>query len=139
MTLALKTLLNDSVELRALIGKAQNLCTLQQLFTAVAPSNLIPYCQVTSLEQGTLTIVTGNAIIAAKLRQLAPQVVVDMQKGGSQVSGIRVKVQVSYPQPERPKAPRRLSPKVQDTLISFGEALEDSPLKDAIRKLSNKR
>lgn len=139
MTLALKTLLNDSVELRAIIGKAQTLCALQQRFIAVAPANIAGYCQVVSLESGTLIIVSSNAIIAAKLRQLAPQLVVDMQKGGSQVSGIRVKVQVSYPQPVRPKAARRLSPKVQDTLNDFGAALQDSPLKAAISKLSNKR
>lgn len=121
------------------MGKAQSLCAHQKCFNAVIPANLIPYCQVAGMEQGTLTVVTGNAIVAAKLRQKVPQLVADMQKGGSQVSGILVKVQVSYPQPERPKATRRLSPGVQDTLNSFGDALTDSPLKEAIQRLGRLR
>lgn len=139
MALVLKNLLNDSIELRAVIGKAQSLYALQQRFIAVAPANIAPYCQVTSLESGVLTIVSSNAIMAAKLRQLAPQVVSDMQKGGSQVSGIQVKVQVSYPRPGRAKPARRLSPRAQDALNEFGVTLMDSPLKEAIRKLGNKR
>lgn len=139
MTLALKTLLSDSTEFRAILGKAQGLYALQQRFSAIVPANLAPYCQVLSLEFGTLTIATGNAVIGAKLRQLAPQLVVDMQKGGSQVSGIRVKVQVSYPRPVAAKTTRRLSPKVQNTLHHFTAGLADSPLKDALRKLGAKR
>lgn len=139
MTQALKTLLSNSEEFRAIIGKAQGLCNLQQQFIAIAPANLAPYCQVLSLEFGTLTIATGNAIIGAKLRQLTPQLVADMQKGGNQVSGIRVKVQVSYPQPAPAKIVRRLSPKALNTLNNFSAELADSPLKDALRKLAIKR
>lgn len=139
MTQALKTLLSNSEEFRAIIGKAQGLCDLQRQFITIAPANLAPYCQVLSLEFGTLTIATGNAIIGAKLRQLTPQLVADMQKGGNQVSGIRVKVQVSYPKPAAPKTMRRLSPKVLNTLNNFTAELADSPLKDALHKLSLKR
>ncbi len=139
MTQALKTLLSNSEEFRAIISKAQGLCDLQRQFITIAPANLAPYCQVLSLEFGTLTIATGNAIIGAKLRQMAPQLVADMQKGKIQVSGIRVKVQVSYPKPAPPKTVRRLSPKVLNTLNNFTAELDDSPLKDALRKLSIKR
>lgn len=139
MTQALKTLLNNSVEFRTILGKAQTLHALQQRFTAVAPANLTSTCQVLSLEFGILTISTGNAIVAAKLRQLAPQIVADMKIGESQVSGIRVKVQVSYPQPESRKARRQLSLKAQGALHSLTKELADSPLKDALNRMIEKK
>lgn len=138
MTQPLKTLLNNSAEFRSILGKAQSLCILQQQFIAATPAYLAQSCQVLSLEFGTLTIATGNATVAAKLRQLAPEIVGILKNGGGQVSGIRVKVQVSHAPPPAREAARHLSSAAQKAIKQLGDSLADSPLKDALKKMSGK-
>jgi hypothetical protein len=92
--------------------------------------------QVLGLKLGILGIAVANAAIAAKLRQLAPELVVKLQNKGCEVSGIRVKVQVSYDQRLVKPNPRFLSKIAQTSLQNLSHDLEDSPLKPAIDRLS---
>ena len=136
MSLSLKTLLNNSTEFRAILSKAQGLCEIQSQFLAATPSSLAQYAQVTSLEFGTLTIAAGNATTAAKLRQLAPEILANLKNGGMQVSGIRFKVQVAYPVTPTKNKPRHLSNTAKNAIDQLGDNLADSPLKDALKKMS---
>lgn len=139
MTQVLKNLLSNSTEFRAILGKAQGLHLLQQQFVAATPTYLAQSSSVLSLEFGTLTIATANATVAAKLRQLAPEIVANLKKGGGQVSGIRVKVQVSYVPPLIHNKPRQLSHTAQTAIQQLGDSLADSPLKDALKKMAAKK
>lgn len=90
------------------------------------------------LQFGILSIATSNATVAAKLRQLAPELVVLLQNKGCEVSGIRVKVQVTYA-PAPPKhAPRELSKTARNALEQLGDTLNDSPLKHVLERMSGK-
>lgn len=103
---------------------------------AVMPSYLAQTCQVLGVQSGTLSIAVANATVAAKLRQLAPELIDLLQNRGCEVSGIRVKVQVAYPV-ERPKsAPRKLGNTAQRALQELSLSLEDSPLKLALKKMA---
>ena len=117
------------------MSKAQYLLGLQSHFVSVAPHHLAQSCQVLSLQAGTLSIAVGNATVAAKLRQLAPELVNLLQNRGCEVSGIRVKVQVavSYSQPGRP--PRKLSKTARSTLNELKDSMNESPLKLALEKI----
>ena len=101
----------------------------------VAPHRLAQFSQVLSLQSGTLTIAVGNAAIAAKLRQLAPELVVMLQNKGCEVSRIRVKVQVTFNPGQPETIPRKLSQKAQDALNELSRNLKDSPLKLALKKM----
>lgn len=138
MTQPLKNLLNNSTEFRSILGKAQTLCALQQQFCAAAPAYLAQTSQVLSLEFGILTIATGNATVAAKLRQLAPEILDNLKNRGAEVSGIRVKVQVSYLVPPNKTKARQLSSVARTAIKQLGDSLADSPLKDALAKMSDK-
>lgn len=93
---------------------------------------------VSGLQFGTLTIVAANATAAAKLRQLAPELVVLLQNRGCEVSGIRVKVQVSIA-PVPPKhTPRQLSKTARNALNDLSDSLDESPLKQALKKAARK-
>jgi hypothetical protein len=138
VTQPLKNLLNNSTEFRAILGKAQNLCALQQQLIAATPAYLAPTLQVLSMEFGTLTVATSNATVAAKLRQLSPEIVANLKNGGGEVSGIRVKVQVSYPAPPSKNKARQLSGEARNAIEQLGDSLADSPLKDALKKMSGK-
>ena len=133
----LKTLLNGNQELRLLLAKAQALSALQRHFISVTPPDLAQasQAQVLGLQLGTLSIAVANAAVAAKLRQLAPQLAAKMQSRGCEVSGIRVKVQVSFDRLQPKPAPHKLSNKAQTALQKLSNNLDDSPLKHALEKL----
>jgi hypothetical protein len=137
----LKTLLNGNQELRPLLAKAQVLSALQHHFINVAPPHLTQssQIQVLSLQLGTLSIAVANATVAAKLRQLAPELVVKMQGRGCEVSGIRVKVQVSFDRLQPKPSPHKLSKTAQNALNELSQSLNDSPLKLALEKMIYKK
>jgi hypothetical protein len=137
----LKTLLNGNQELRLLLAKAQALSALQRHFISVAPPQLAQssQVQVLGLQLGTLSIAVANATAAAKLRQLAPELVLLMQNRGCEVSGIRVKVQVSFDRLQPKPAPHKLSKTAQHALHELSLSLHDSPLKVALEKLIQKK
>lgn len=131
------TLLGTAPELRPLVSQARDLSALQRHLAAVIPTYLAQGCTVQKLLFGTLTIGAANGTVAAKLRQLAPELVVLLQKRGCEVGTIRIKVQVSVPPPPRP-APRPLSGKARTELDRLSGTLADSPLRQALEKLAKR-
>ena len=134
----LKTLLNGDQELRPLLAKARFLSDLQSQFISITPPDLAQsgQIQVLGLRLGMLSIAAANASVAAKLRQLAPEMAVLMRGMGHEVSGIRVKVQVSYDRHQAKPSPRLLSKTAQKTLVEFSRTLHESPLKLALEKMA---
>ena len=122
--------------LRSLLHTFQALSELQQQFQSAIPSYFADSCQVTGLRNGTLSVAASSGTVAAKLRQLAPEIVTRLQDRGCEVSGIRVRVQVTYTVPQPKRVPRTLSPKARDRLHELSEHLPDSPLKQALEKFS---
>ena len=139
MTQRLKTLLSGNNDLRPLLNKAQALSALQQHFASVAPPYLAQSSMVLGLQFGTLSIAVANATVAAKLRQLAPELVVLLQNRGCEVSGIRVKVQVTYTRAPPKHVPRILTKTAQNALNELSQKLDDSPLKHALEKMARKK
>src|SRR4030067_2412393 len=107
MTHQLKSLLICNQELRPLMTKAHELKVLQHHFMAVPPPNLAQSSQVLGLQLGTLSIAVANATIAAKLRQLGPELAALLRGRSCELSGMRAKVQVSYNHRRHKPAPRR--------------------------------
>lgn len=134
-----KSVLNGSRELRPLLSKAADLSALQRHFMAVAPSRFAQSSQVSGLQSGALTLSVGNAAVAAKLRQLAPELVILLRNRGCEVSRILVKVQVSFIPSPPETVPRKLSKTAQDALNELSQNLDDSPLKLALEKMLNSK
>lgn len=137
MTQQLKSLLSNAQELQPLIVKAQTLTALQSHLIAVAQPYLAlsAQVQVLGLHLGTLSIAAVNATIAAKLRQLAPEMVAKLQHRGCEVSGIRVKVQVSFDRRPPTPEPRKLGKAAQNAINDLCEGLASSPLKSALKRM----
>lgn len=138
MAQQLKTLLNSHHELRMLLNRAQVLTDLQTHFSAIAPPHLAQSVQVLSLKLGRLSIAAANAANAAKLRQLAPELVTHLQNRGCEVSGISVKVQVSYDRRQPAPDKRQLSKTARNELLQLSCSLDESPLKQAIDRLADR-
>jgi len=130
-----KSLLSGNPELRPLLTKAQTLSALQRHFVGVAPSRLAQSSQVLGLQAGILSVAVDNATVAAKLRQLVPELVVLLKNSGCEVSGIRIKVQVSFSISQPEHRPRILGKAAQDALNELSQSLGDSPLKLALKKM----
>jgi hypothetical protein len=134
----LKSYFGASPELRQLSGKAGQLLALQRLYEQVAPASLMRYSRVLQLEQQILTLAANNGAVAAKLRQLAPELTQRLQNMGCEVTVIQVRVQVTLPAAEYTSAPPTLSATGRKRLIELAVDLPDSPLKSALQRLANK-
>jgi hypothetical protein len=139
VALQFKKLLSGSPELRSLTARAQSLSALQRHLMAVAPPHFAQSSQVLSLQQGTLNVAVANATVAAKLRQLAPELVLMLQNRGCEVSGIRVRVQVIAPPVQPRHTPRKLSKAARDALNQLSADLDESPLRHALEKITGNK
>lgn len=136
MTHRLKSLLSGNRELRPLLIRAQELQALQQHFVCVTPPSLAQSGQVLSLRLGTLSIAVTNATVAAKLRQLAPELAGLLRGRGCEISRISVRVQVSSGDRRPGGAPRRLGKGATNALNELGQSLpNDSALRVSLEKM----
>lgn len=138
MSQRLNSYFRASPELRQLSGKAGQLLALQRQYEQLAPASLMRYSRVLQLEQQTLTLAANNSAIAAKLRQLAPELARQFRDKGCEVTGIQVRVQVTLPDATRAASPATLSSAGRERLIELAAELPDSPLKNALQRLARK-
>lgn len=139
MSKRLNSYLGASQELRRLSGKAEQLLALQQVYERLTPPSLTRASRVITAEQQTLVLAADNGAVAAKLRQLAPQLACQFQNAGCEVTRIQVRVQVANPPARRVSAPVRLSDAGRKRLAELTGDLPDSPLKNALRRLAGKK
>jgi hypothetical protein len=130
-----------SGNLEALARKARRLKDLQQLLFEASPPSLAAASGVADLKSGTLIVVADNAAVAAKLRQLAPRLLLHVREQANEVTGIRVEVQVK---PHKIKAEdditkRSLPPDAIKDFSALSDALPASPLKSALDRLVARR
>ena len=128
-------------ELQALSRQARRLAELQQVLFEAVPPTLSKAARVKTLRAGTLVLLADNAAVAAKLRQLAPRLLLHLQIRAVEVTGIRVEVQVKAPPISAGNdVTNRALP--TDAVKNFGrlsDALPPSPLKSALVRLVARR
>ena len=126
--------LNSSDRLRSLTHDAQRIAELHQVLVNTAPPELTQACRVKQLRDGTLTLLAENAAIAAKLKQLAARLLASYQKLRSQVTSIRIEVQVreAAAKPGTGREHKSLSVESIGYLENLAGQLQDSPLKQAL-------
>ena len=130
-----------SDNLKALARQAQRLKELQHLLFEAIPPALAAASRVTNLRSGTLVLSADNASVAAKLRQLTARLLLHVREQASEVTGIRVHVQVK---PHKIKAEddvtkRSLPPDAIKDFSALSDALPASPLKSALARLVARR
>jgi hypothetical protein len=134
----LNAFLTSSSELRLLTYKARQLMTLQQQLEQIIPPSLRRGCRVMQLDQQTLTLSADNGAIAAKLRQMTAELAAKLRGIGVDVTVIQILVQVSTSPHIAPPEVRCISPSGKNQLTEFAEKLDDSPLKDALKRLAKR-
>ena len=132
--------LNAADPLRDLTRAARRLSELHQILAKAVPPELAKSCCVKQLRDGVLFLAAANAAVATQLRQLSSRLLAAYQKQGSEVTSIRIEVQVSNP--AKPPPIRReniaLSAESIEKIKGLADTLEDSPLKAALNRLASR-
>ena len=130
-------LLGTTEELKALSARTLRLRELQTLYVRSAPRELASSSRVKSFRAGTLVISADNAAVAAKLKQLAPRVLVSIREIEAEVTGIRIEVQVSGgdAQGRRKSSKSGLPPEAIKKFGELAESVASEDLKAALGRL----
>ena len=130
-------LLGTTEELKALSARTHRLRELQTLYVRSAPRELASSSRVKSYRAGTLVISADNAAVAAKLKQLAPRVLVSIREIESEVTGIRIEVQVSggHAEDRRKSLKSGLPPEASKKVDELAESVANEDLKSALGRL----
>ncbi len=135
MSQRLSSIFTGNAALRELARKSQQLSALDRLFREAIPPSMAGASRVIGFEQHILKVGADNSAIAAKLRQLAPQILLRIQEDNAEVTGILVKVQVGQRRPKRPESAPSMSRNGKEQLAELAATLDNSPLKRAILRL----
>lgn len=120
---------------------------LQQSVADALPAGLKTACRVVTMQGSTLVIAAANGAVAAKLKQMLPRLLElfreqfhENKTQEQEVTAISVLVQPDYF--AFPREPDTRPPKVAiptKTLAELAEALPDSPLRQAVERIRQKR
>jgi hypothetical protein len=108
-TRKLSALIGNTSGLSALNRTLQHIAALQRLYEVCAPPDMASVSRVVGDRDGTLIIAANNGAIAAKLRQLTPRLLKNLQKQRAQVTGIQIQVQVLQPAQSPPPRSEKLT------------------------------
>lgn len=120
-----------------LVRRARRLAELQQAYSETAPRALLAFSRVGAFQEGRVTLFAANGAVAAKLKQLLPELLLGLQNRG-EVNLIEVKVQVSATPPvPAPPGPgtRKISPQGLKSVKQLAARLPPSPLRSALESL----
>jgi hypothetical protein len=131
-------LLNSLPELQALNQELRQLAALQSALAEVLPGNLAANSSVALVKAGELILSADNGAVAAKLRQMAPRILVFLRQQGFQVTGIRLQVQVGIRDNPLPQKQISLSSDAREAIGLLSDRLGPSPLKTALKRLGNR-
>lgn len=128
-------LLNSLTDLEAIRVRAGRIAALQQAYLAAVPRGLAQSSTVGYETQGTLVLLAASGAVAARLRHLAPRLLLTIRKQFPEVKALRTEVQLVRGT-RRPDMPiRRIGATGVRDLKELEACLKDGPLRDAVRRL----
>ena len=142
----LRRLLRRSPELDRVRDRLEQVRQLQERYRSIAPKGLASSSRVCAVDGTAVVIRADNAPVAAALKAMAPrllqQLLSDAPPGENspkterdqELTSVRVEVQVAAPPPRRIVVARGEVP--VDKLAALAGQLSDSPLKDALVRIT---
>ncbi len=131
-------LIDTLPELQTLNQKTRQLMALQSVLVDVLPGDLATSVSVALVKAGELTLSAENGAVAAKLRQMAPRILIKLRQLGHEITGIRLQVQVRMRDNPLPQKQISLSPRARDAINLLSERIETSPLKTALKRFGRR-
>lgn len=130
-------LLHRVPELQVLAPRLRRIANLQTVLAKILPANLASTSLAIS-DTGELLFYADNGALAAKLRQIAPRVLLFLQQRGIEVTGIRVQVQVSFRHKPLRQKQIFLSSPGRDAVMELAKRLDNSPLRAALTRMGER-
>ena len=131
-------LLDSLPELQSLNRELRQLTALQNALTQLLPGNLASSSGVALAKAGELTLFADNGAVAAKLRHMAPRILVSLRQQGHEITGIHVQVQVRIRDNPLPQKQISLSSEARRAIDMLSEQLQASPLKSALKRFGRR-
>jgi len=128
-------LIESLPELQALNREIRQLSALQSVLAEVLPGNLATSARVALVKAGELILFADNGAVAAKLRQMAPRILIFLRQRGYEITGIHLQVQVRIRDNPLPQKQISLSSEARSAIDLLSEGLKTSPLKTALKRL----
>jgi hypothetical protein len=128
--------LGRTAEFAALRAGVEQVAALERDLAQLLPDYLATSVEPGFVKDGALTLFTAHSALAARLRQLEPSLIAELQQRGWNVRTVAVKVR---PQPRKEPAPpkgARMTPAGADALFALSESLEPSPLQAALARMA---
>lgn len=144
----LHDLITENDALQPLVAKLRRVNALQQIYVeALADAlpelkGLALASRVSAIVGTTIVISAAGGPLAAKLKQVAPRLLVKFQKQDKELNLIRIEVQPEWS--ETPMAPSRANFRPRSAmpdakLSDLAAGLADSPLKQALEQIKRRR
>ena len=140
-------LMGENPDIAPILSRAKLISRLQQTFTETVPAHLRATSRVAAMEGSTLIIATANGAVAAMLKQMLPRLLekfLENQKQEQEVTAIRVIVQpealgslADSPTPK--KVGHAITPMSESALVSLTDQLTESPLKETLKRIQQRR
>jgi hypothetical protein len=140
-SIKLDRILSGETSLQPVLAKARELRALAGLLDGFLPPELSRQVRVVNYRDGEVVLGASSAAIAAKLRLLAPSLVIFFSKQRLQVSSVRPVVQPNASQPVdiAPQKSVYFSTPTLDTLRRLYQEMRDSPAREALRTILARR
>ncbi len=134
-----------------MMRKAALISRLQQTYVGTIPAHLQSASRIAAVEGTTLVIAVANGAVATSLKQILPRLLErfrekfqENQKQEQEVTAIRVLVQPEYfwvdMEPKQIKrTPIDTTPMPAEALNQLANQLGDSPLKETLKRIQNRR
>ena len=135
--------LDDTIELKSLQSRLEQIRRVQRRYRTLAPERLSETSRVCAIDGSTVVICAASGSVAAVLRQLAPRLLEGLRESArksskhprdQELNSIRIEVQVSDEAPKRAPVPR--APLPREKLAKVAAALAPSPLKETLDRLT---
>ena len=133
------SLLRSLRDLQAILVRVKRLARLQQAYSGAVPRELARRSRVAYEREGTVVVSADTSAVAAKLRQLAPRIVIEIVKSFPEVTAIGVELQVMESSAPAPGARPEIGSKGLASLARLRDSLPESPLRQAIDRLVARR
>ena len=130
-------LLDELPQLQNLNREARQLLALQHALAGALPDEpLLRSTAIVRSADGAMVLFADNGAVAAKLRHLAPRLLVFFRQRGVEVTGIRVQVQPSIRPNPLPRKQISLGPQARHAISRLSSKLPESPLRVALARLA---
>ncbi|MDN7996258.1 DUF721 domain-containing protein [Burkholderia multivorans] len=120
----------------ALRAGVEQVASLQRDLAALLPDYLAAHVEPGFVKEGTLTLFAAHNALAARLRQVEPRLLADLQKRGWPVSTLRVRVRPKDAPEPAPQKQARMTPAGAAALRDLADHLAPSPLQAALARMA---